>query len=470
MQESVKKENKMGTMPVNKLLVSMSTPMILSMLVQALYNIVDSLFVAKIEDPAATAAGVNAGTAALSALGMAFPVQTVLIAFGVGTGVGVNALLSRALGEKDYETVNKTANNGIFLSFLNFILFFIIGLFGSKLCFTIQKADGFVLEYGVTYLTIVCCGSLGMYSQFIFERILQSTGRTVHTMITQSAGAVINIILDPILIFGLFGLPAMGVAGAAIATITGQFIAAGLALVLNLKCNPDVHISLKGFKINWRIIGRIYSVGLPSIIMQSIGSVMQVFFNRLLVGLNKDAVSVFTVYFKLQSLFFMPIFGLNNGMVPILAFNYGAKNRKRMVKAIKYTWIYAFVFMFIGFLCFELIPDKLLLLFDTGDDTLLTLGVPALKIIGVHYLAAWFCIIGGSVFQALGNGVYSLIVSVARQLVVLVPAAYILASIGGLDLLWWSFPIAEVVSLLLTLMFLANINRRIIRNIPEGVD
>ena len=470
MEETLKKENKMGVMPVNKLLVTMSTPMILSMLVQALYNIVDSLFVAKIQDAEAAAAGVNAGNAALSALGMAFPIQTVLIAFGVGTGVGVNALLSRALGEKDYDTVNKTANNGIFLSFLNFILFFIIGIFGSKLCFTMQKADGFVLEYGVTYLTIVCCGSLGMYSQFIFERILQSTGRTVHTMITQTTGAVVNIILDPILIFGMFGLPEMGVAGAAIATIIGQFVAAAFALILNIKCNQDVHISFKGFKPDWHIIGRIYSVGLPSIIMQSIGSVMQVFFNRLLVGLNKDSVSVFTVYFKLQSLFFMPIFGLNNGMVPILAFNYGARNRKRMLKAIKCTMIYAFTFMFIGFLCFELIPDKLLLLFDTGDDTLISLGVPALRIIGVHYLAAWFCIIGGSVFQALGNGIYSLIVSVARQLVVLVPAAYILASIGGLDLVWWSFPIAEVMSLLLTVSFLVNINSSIIKKIPEGVD
>lgn len=470
MQEAVQKENKMGTMPVNKLLVTMSTPMILSMLVQALYNIVDSLFVAKIQDADAAAQGVNAGNAALSALGMAFPVQTILIAFGVGTGVGVNALLSRALGEKDYDTVNKTANNGIFLSFLNFILFFLIGLFGSRLCFTLQKADGFVLQYGITYLTIVCCGSFGMYSQFIFERLLQSTGRTVHTMITQSVGAIVNIILDPILIFGLLGMPAMGVAGAAIATIAGQFIAAGLALFLNIKCNTDVHISIKGFRPDWHIIGKIYSVGLPSIIMQSIGSVMQVCFNRLLVGLNKDSVSVFTVYFKLQSLFFMPIFGLNNGMVPILAFNFGAKNRKRMLKAIKCTMMYAFIFMFIGFLCFEIIPDKLLLLFDTGDDTLLTLGVPALKIIGVHYLAAWFCIIGGSVFQALGNGVYSLVVSVARQLVVLVPAAYVLAWIGGLDLVWWSFPIAEVASLALTIRFLIITFKNIIMKIPEGVE
>lgn len=467
MGQAVKSENKMGVMPVNKLLVSMSTPMIISMLVQACYNIVDSLFVAKIQDPSAEG---SAGMAALSALGMAFPVQTLLIAFGVGTGVGVNALLSRALGEKDEKTVHKAANNGIFLSFLNFIVFFIVGVFFSRPFFLLQKAEGLTLEYGVTYLTIVCAGSLGMYSQFIFERILQSTGRNLHTMFTQSIGAVINIILDPILIFGWFGLPELRVAGAAIATIIGQFVAAGLALYLNLKCNKDVKLSLKGFKPDWGIIAKIYAVGLPSIIMQSIGSVMQFFMNRLLKGLNPDSVAVFTVYFKLQSLFFMPIFGLNNGMVPILAFNYGAKNRKRMLKVIKCTMMYAFVFMFIGFLGFEVIPDKLLLIFDTGDDSLLKLGVPALRIIGFHYLLAWFCIIGGSVFQALGNGIFSLIVSVARQLVVLVPAAYILAYFGGLDLVWWCFPIAELMSLAVTLFFVFNIYRKIISKVPEGVN
>lgn len=466
-EKVIKSENKMGVMPVNKLLVSMSTPIIMSMLVQAFYNVVDSLFLAKIQD--ADVAG-SAGTAALNALGMAFPIQTLLIAFGVGTGVGVNALLSRALGEKDNDTVCKAANNGIFLSGLNFILFFVIGLFFSRRCMQIQGADGITLEYGTTYLTIVCCGSLGMYSQFIFERLLQATGRTIHTMITQSVGAIINIILDPILIFGMFGMPELKVAGAAIATITGQFIAAILALILNLKCNSDVHISFKGFEPDWSIIGKIYAVGLPSIIMQSIGAVMQSFMNRLLVRLDENSVAVFTVYFKLQSIFFMPIFGLNNGMVPILAYNYGAKNRTRMMKAIKCTMGYAFAFMFLGFLAFEIIPDKLLLIFDTGDDSLVRLGVPALRIIGIHYLMAWFCIIGGSVFQALGNGIYSLIVSVARQLIVLVPAAYILAYIGGLPLVWWCFPIAELMSLTVTSMFLVNINKNIISKIPEGVE
>lgn len=461
------RENKMGVMPINKLLISMSTPMILSMLVQALYNLVDSLFLARIQD--ASVEG-SAGTAALNALGMAFPIQTLLIAFGVGTGVGVNALLSRALGEKDLDTVNKTASNGIFLSFINFFIFYIVGFFFSRKCMVLMGAEGLTLEYGVTYLTIVCCGSLGMYCQFIFERLLQSTGRTVHTMITQSIGAIVNIILDPILIFGLYGMPEMKVAGAAVATIIGQFIAAGLAIIFNIRFNPDVKISFKGFRPDWNIIRKIYAVGLPSIIMQSIGAVMQSFMNKLLVRLDADSISVFAVYFKLQSLFFMPIFGLNNGMVPILAFNAGAKNRARMMKVIKYTMGYAFFFMFLGFLGFELIPDKLLLIFDTGDDTLLRIGVPALRIIGIHYLFAWFCIIGGSVFQALGNGVYSLIVSVARQLIVLVPAAYILASIGGLNLVWWCFPIAEIMSLTVTVIFLIKIYNKIIINIPKGVE
>lgn len=460
-------ENKMGVMPINKLLVSMSTPMILSMLVQALYNLVDSAFLARIQD--ASVEG-SAGTAALNALGIAFPIQTLLIAFGVGTGVGVNALLSRALGEKDYETVNKSANNGIFLSFLSFLLFFVVGFFFSRTCMVLQGASGLTLEYGVTYLTIVCCGSFGMYCQFIFERLLLSTGRTVYSMITQTVGAVVNIILDPILIFGLFGMPEMKVAGAAIATITGQFIAAGLALYFNLRFNPDIKISFRGFKPDLEIIGKIYSVGVPAIIMQSIGAVMQSLMNKLLIRLDADSVSVFAIYFRLQSLFFMPIFGLNNGMVPILAFNAGARNRTRMMKVIKYTMGYAFLFMFMGFLGFELIPDKLLLIFNTGDDTLLRIGVPALRIIGVHYLLAWFCIIGGSVFQALGNGMYSLVVSVARQLMVLVPAAYILASIGGISLVWWCFPIAELMSLAVTVIFLVSIYRNIISEIPEGAE
>lgn len=461
-------ENKMGYMPMNRLLVSMASPMIVSMLVQAFYNIIDSVFVSRIVDDVALEEGITAGTAALNAVGMAFPVQTLLIAFGTGTCVGVNALLSKALGEKDYNTVQKTAVNGIFLSVINFVIFFLIGLFLAKPVIMMQGGTGLTLQYGVSYLSIVCMGSIGIYMQFIFERLLQSTGRTLATMFTQLTGAIINIVLDPILIFGLYGAPKLGVSGAAIATVSGQVIAAILAIIVNKKLNSDVKIDFTGFKPDPQIIGKIYSVGIPSIVMQSIGSIMTSMMNKILTGLNPASVAVFTVYFKLQSIFFMPVFGLNNGMVPILAFNYGAQKRKRMVKAIKITMMYAFMFLLIGFLLFEFIPDKLLLIFDTGDPTLITYGVPALKIIGFHYLAAWFCIIGGSVFQALGNGVYSLVVSVARQLVVLLPVAYLLAKIGGLELIWWSFPIAEVMSLIVTTFFLVRINNQIIKNIPDG--
>ncbi len=452
----------MGIMPVNKLLLSMTLPMMASMLIQALYNVVDSIFVARITDTMGTG---SAGTDALVAVGMAFPFQTLLIAFTTGMGVGMNALLSRALGEKDYTTVNKTAMNGLFLSLCNFVIFFCIGCFLARPIIASQGGEGRVLEYGTSYLGIVCMGSLGCCIQITCERLLQSTGRSGLSMATQMVGAFINIILDPILIFGYFGLPAMGVAGAAVATITGQIIAAFIGVLLNLKYNSDISFSLKGFKPDLNIIGKIYSVGLPTIVMQSIGSVMTYFMNKILSGLDAGAVAVFTVYFKLQSFFFMPIFGLNNGMIPIVAFNYGARKRKRLVSTIKLSMVYAFVLLFLGFLAFEIIPDKLLLLFDTRDDSLVRLGVPALRIIAVHYLLAWFCIIAGSVFQALGNGVYSLLVSVARQLVVLLPVAFLLARIGGLPLIWWCFPIAEVISLLFSALFLIRINREIISKV-----
>ena len=459
------KENKMGVMPMNRLLIGMATPMIISMLVTACYNIVDSIFVARIVDEGGDAS--SAGTAALSALGMAFPFQTLLIAFATGTCVGVNAILSKALGEKDKETAQKAANNGVFLSFCNFLLFLFIGVFLAPTLIASQKGTGLTLEYGSQYLRIVCIGSLGIYMQFIFERLLQSTGKTIYTMITQTTGAVINIILDPILIFGYFGFPQMRVAGAAVATIVGQIVAGILAYILNKKFNEDVQVNLKGFKPDLTIIKRIYTVGFPSIVMQAIGSVMTYSMNRILNGLNEASVAVFTVYFKLQSLFFMPIFGLNNGMVPILAYNYGARKRGRMMKVIKLSMLYAFGFMAIGFALFEIMPEQLLRIFDTGDDSLIVLGVPALRTIAWHYMFAWFCIIGGTTFQALGNGLYSLIVSVARQLVVLVPVAYILSIIGGLDLIWWCFPIAELMSLTVTVFFLIRIYKKVIAPIPE---
>jgi len=463
------KENKMGYVPVNKLLVSMATPMIISMLVQALYNVVDSVFVSRIGKEIVDENGLTAGSAAINALGFSFPIQMLLIAFGTGTCVGVNALLSKALGEKDKETIQKSANNGVFLSLMNFVLFFIIGAFFSEFIIKIQGATGVTLEYGVKYLSIVTMGSIGIYMQLIFERLLQSTGRTFASMCTQLTGAIINIILDPILIFGYFGFPKMGVAGAAVATIVGQMVAAILAIIINYCINKDVKVSFKGFRPDFATIKKIYVVGIPSIIMQSIGSVMTSVMNKILDGLNPSSVTVFTVYFKLQSFFFMPVFGLNNGMIPILAYNFGAKKKSRMVKVIKLSMVYAFLFLCIGFILFETIPDVLLRIFDTGDPSLYVLGVPALRVIGVHYLIAWFCIIGGTVFQSLGNGVYSLVVSVARQLVVLIPVAYILSKIGGLKLIWWSFPIAEIMSLCVTTFFLVKIYKDIISKVPDNV-
>ncbi len=464
--EEVRKENKMGVMPENKLLINMALPMVISMFIQACYNIVDSMFVARIDGGAAAGAG---GTAALIAVGMAFPFQMLLIAVSMGTGVGMNAILSKALGEKNYERVQKAANNGLFLVGLSYILFLIVGIFFSEILIKSQGGEGLALEYGTQYLSIVCIGSFGIFTQVIFERMLQSTGRTFYTMIAQGTGAIINIILDPIFIFGYFGMPEMKVAGAALATVIGQICGATIAVILNSCKNHDVKISFRHFKPDWEIIKRIYIVGIPSIFMQAIGSFMTYCINKILTGLNPDSVAVFTVYFKLQSLFFMPIFGICNGMVPIVAFNYGACKRSRMIKTIKLSMMYAFCFASIGFLLFEFIPDKLLTLFDTGADSLLVLGVPALRVIGIHYLAAWFCIIIGSVFQSLGNGLYSLFVSAARQLLILLPAAYILAKIGGLDLIWWAFPIAEVMSLCVTVIFLVRIYKKVIRHIPDNV-
>lgn len=445
-------ENKMGIMPENKLLLSMSLPMMASMLVQALYNIVDSIFVARISENA------------LTAVSLAFPLQTLMIALGGGMGVGVNALLSKALGEKDYKLVNKVANNGVFLSVVNALIFVLIGVFAVKPFYLSQTSDTEIVAYGVEYLSIVCCCSIGIYTQFIFEKLLQSTGNTFYTMITQATGAIINLILDPILIFGLFGLPELGVAGAAIATVAGQIVAGILAIVINEKKNHEVNVSLKGFKPCGNTIKRIYIVGVPSIIMQSIGSIMVYGMNKILMAFSSTAAAVFGIYFKLQSFIFMPIFGLNNGMVPIIAYNYGARHRKRMTKTIKLSVAYAVTIMAIGTLVFQLIPDKLFMLFDASEH-MLSMGVPALRIISLHFIIAGFCIVAGSVFQALGNAVYSMINSICRQLVVLLPAAYILARIGGVNYVWWSFPIAELMSLIMSVIFMIKIYKDIISKV-----
>ncbi len=453
MQETEQiQENKMGTMPVNKLLISMSLPMMVSMLVQALYNVVDSIFVSRISENA------------LTAVSLAFPIQSLMIALGAGMGVGVNALLSRSLGEKDYDKVSKAAMNGIFLSLINIIIFILIGIFVTKPFYLSQTNDPEIVTYGVEYLSIVCCCSFGIYTQFIFERLLQSIGKTFYTMLTQGLGAIINIILDPILIFGLLGFPKMGVAGAAIATVIGQIAAGIFAIILNLRKNTEVRLHFKGFRPDPQTIGQIYSVGLPSIIMQSIGSIMTYGMNHILIAFSSTATAVFGVYFKLQSFIFMPVFGLNNGMVPIIAFNYGARKKDRMIHTMKLSILYAEFLMFIGFLVFQFLPEPLFRLFDASNH-MLSMGIPALRIISIHFLLAGFCIIVGSVFQALGNGVYSMIVSITRQLAVLLPAAYLLSRLGNVNYVWWAFPIAELTSLSISIFFLIKINRKILQKI-----
>ncbi len=454
MENSSVTENKMGVMPVNKLLLSMSVPMMFSMLVQALYNIVDSIFVARISEDA------------LTAVSLAFPLQSLIIALAGGTCVGLNAVLSKALGEKNFEKVNKSATNAIFLMVLNIIVFFLVGLFAVKPFYTSQTADAEIVTYGVQYLSIVLMCSFGIFFQFVFDKMLQSTGNTFYTMITQMVGAIINIVLDPILIFGLFGMPKMGVIGAAIATVAGQIIAAIVSLIFNLTKNKEINMSFKDFKPDMDIIKQIYKVGVPSIIMQSIGSIMTYGMNQILIAFSTTATAVFGVYFKLQSFIFMPIFGLNNGMVPIVAYNYGAQKRKRLLKTVKLSVIYAVGIMTVGVLLFQLIPDKLFMLFDASDQ-MLEMGVPALRIISVHFPLAGICIVCGSLFQALGNAVYSMINSICRQIVVLLPAAYLLAQLGNVNYVWWSLPIAELMSLAMTIIFLIKINKDIISKIGD---
>ncbi len=454
-EKTVKKENKMGTMPVGRLLISMSVPMMCSMLVQALYNIVDSIFVARIEEDA------------LTAVSMAFPLQTLMFAIGVGLGVGVNAMLSKSLGEKDFDSVNKAATNGIFMSAVNYIIFLIIGLNLVEPFYRSQTDNENIIRYGVTYLTLCCCLSFGVYTQLIFERLLQSTGKTFYNMITQGTGAIINIIMDPILIFGLFGVPRLGIAGAAIATVAGQIVAATMAVIFNLKVNKEITLSFKGFKPDIKVIGRIYKVGLPSIIMQSIGSIMVYGMNRILNTFSSTAVAVFGVYFKLQSFVFMPIFGLNNGMVPIVAYNFGAENRIRMKKTIRLAIYMALAIMLFGLLIFEILPGQLFTLFNASEH-MLAMGRPALRIIAIHFPIAAYCIVVGTVFQSLGNGVYSMFVSILRQIVVLLPAAYLLALTGNVNNVWWSFPIAEVMSATATTIFYIKINKDIISKVPDG--
>jgi len=443
----------MGTMPVKQLIIAMSLPMMISMLVQALYNVVDSIFVAQIEEDA------------LTAVTLAFPMQNLMIAVGAGTGVGINALLSKALGEKRFDKSDAAANTGIFLSFLNFIAFLVIGFLLSEPFIRTQTADPKIIAYGTTYLRICCCMSVGVFFQITFERLLQSTGRTFYSMISQLTGAVINIIMDPIVIFGLLGCPKMGVAGAAYATVLGQVVASYLGLYMNLKVNKDITISLKEILRPERdIIKAIYAVGVPSILMMSIGSLMTYLMNRILIVFSTTTAAVFGVYFKLQSFFFMPVFGLNNGLIPVLAYNYGARNKERISESLKFAMMLAVVIMLVGMIVFEVIPGQLLGMFNASDD-MKQIGIPALRIICLSFPLAGFSIAMGSIFQAFSESIYSLIISIGRQLVVLIPIAWLLSLTGNVNLVWWAFPVAELVSLVLSVFFFKRLYFRTVKTL-----
>ena len=447
-------ENKMGVMPVNKLIISMSLPIMISMLVQALYNIVDSMFVAMLNENA------------LTAVSLAFPIQNLMAAVGVGTAVGVNALLARSLGEKNQEKVNKIAENSVFLVVMSYLVFLLIGIFLSGAFFRSQTDIAEIVEYGTDYMMVCCCFSLGVFTQFTFERLLQATGKTIYTMFTQGIGAIVNIILDPVMIFGLFGFPALGVTGAAVATVIGQTVAGVLAVVLNYKKNHEVQIRMKEFRPDRTVIGQIYGIAIPSIVMQAIGSVMTYGMNKILISFTSTATAVFGVYFKLQSFIFMPVFGLNNGVIPILAYNYGAGKKDRVISTMKHSMIYAICIMTVGFVIFQTIPELLLKMFS-ASDTMMEIGVPALRTISLSFIFAAIGISCGSVFQALGKSVYSMFVSLSRQLVVLLPAAYILSGFGNVNLVWLAFPIAELMSLVMTLIFITRVYRKIISRIGK---
>lgn len=473
------RENKMGVMPVNKLLLTMALPMVASMIVQALYNIVDSLYVARISETQNE----------LTAISLAFAAQNFMIAVGAGTGVGINALLSKSLGEKDHKTANKIAANGVFLALCSYIVFLILGLTCMETYMRWMTGVPEVIGFGVDYLSICYIFSIGIFGQIVMERLMISTGKTQLAMITQGVGALINIILDPVFIFdngigavipgiGLdFGF-GLGIKGAAIATVVGQIAALVLGIILNAKCNREIHLSFRRFRPDGRIIGKIYAIGVPSIVMASIGSVMNVLFNSILNGftdvvegtkqtVGQFAQTAFGVYFKLQSFIFMPIFGLNNGIVPIVAYNYGARKRKRMMDTFKLGLVYAVGYMAFGLALFQIFPETLLAFFNITGDAALSIAVPCLRIISLAFVFAGFCIIAGSVFQALGKSIYSMFVSIARQLVVLIPAAYLLSLTGDAAMVWWSFPIAEIMSVIVSLVFFVIVYRQVISKIPE---
>ena len=447
----------MGVMPVNRLLITMSVPMMLAMLVQALYNVVDSVFVSQLSEDA------------LNAVSLAFPVQNIMIALAVGTGVGVNALLSKSLGEQDAARANRTAEHGVLLAAITCAVFMVCGTLLARPFYMVQVPnEPVIVEYGAQYMQICSLFSCGIFMEVMFERLLQSTGRTVYTMFTQGVGAVFNIIFDPLLIFGIGPFPRLEVAGAAVATVMGQIVAAVLAILFNHFRNHDIKLSLKGFRFDGWIVRRIYLVGAPSIIMNAIGSLMVFGMNQILLTFTKTATAVLGVYFKVQSFVFMPIYGLNNGMVPIIAYNYGARKKDRLLRTVKLGALYAVLIMIVGLLVVQTIPDKIFLLFQ-ADENMLSIGVPALRIISLSFVFAGYCVVTSATFQALGEGIQSMIVSIVRQLVVLLPAAWLLAKLGDVNLVWYAFPIAELASLTLCTVFLVRTYRKLIRPLGEPI-
>lgn len=443
-------ENKMGVMPIGKLLFNMALPMIISMIVQALYNVVDSIYVSQVSESAVTA------------LSLAFPVQNMQIGFGLGIAVGVNSLLSKSLGERNQEAANYAAGNGILLVVIATALFMLFGAFGARPYFEMQSTVTETVEGGVAYTSICCLFTLGCFTQLLGERLLQSSGRTVYTMISQSAGAIINIILDPIFIHGRFGVPAMGIAGAAVATVIGQWIAAVMVLYFNFRFNPEVQLGLRYLRPSLPALRPILAVGVPTLVMNSIGSVMNFGMNQIFQGFQETATGVFGIYYKLQSFFFMPLFGINNATISIVAYNYGARQPERMTKTLQKALVTGLCFMVFGLAVFQLMPELLLGMFNPSEE-FMHMGVKALRIISIHFPIASIGIMLGASFQALGNGTYSTIVSLCRQLLVLLPVAYLLSLTGDVNAVWWSFPIAEVVSAAVTLLLYRRLYRKKIK-------
>ncbi|HIY07435.1 MAG TPA: MATE family efflux transporter [Candidatus Evtepia faecigallinarum] len=444
----------MGVMPIGRLLLTMSGPMMISMLIQALYNVVDSMFVSYISE------------AALTAVSLAYPMQNLMIAVATGTGVGINALLSRNLGEKNFPMVNRTAGNAIFLGLVSYVVFALVGLFGSRIYFTLQVTDPEIIQMGQDYLSVIMVLSIGCFGQVLLSRLLQSTGKTFYSMVIQMVGAGLNIILDPIMIFGLVGFPAMGVAGAALATVVSQIVGTLLGLYYNLRKNPEIQFAWNQLRPSGPIIARIYGVGVPSILLQTVSSLLIFGLNQILVAFSETATAVYGVYFKLQGFAFLPIIGMNNGMVPIIAYNYGAKKPERILQTIKLSITYAVVIMVVAVIVFQVFAAQLLGFFQASPE-MLAIGVPALRTLSLCFIIGGFTIVSSSVFQALGRGLLSMSISVFRQLVLVLPLAYLFSLTGNLNMVWWSFPVAEVLAGLLAAYYLRRAYLRVIRPLAD---